>query len=420
MTPRLTRRRFVAVSTAAALAVGGGIAALVDRLVAGGGSVELGPQPPGLPPRQHSWDATLVKDSHGNVVAPRHVRLLFFELDGQPSPDDARTLEAALRTLERRFPWGPGGLLFTVGWGPRYFERALGVASPVPHPEPLASFELPTLDAYDACLHVACDEEARLDSVVAALVHGGSLAGADGPLDLRPVLGLREVRTGFVGERLPAAHQDVAGIPAGKPVPAAAPLYMGFKSGFRRNQASEDDVTIREGPFAGGTTMHVSRMRLRLDSWYGLLDEQERVARMYAPQLTKAQVDRFTTDAPSRPEHLAADAERYGVVGHSQASAVARRNGRPLILRRDFDTTDGGEAGLHFVALQRSIADFVTTRKAMNAARASTLNPAITETQNNGINEFIFVTRRANYLVPPRAQRAFPLLPGREAALAHA
>ncbi len=226
------------------------------------------------------------------------------------------------------------------------------------------------------------------------------------------------MRSGFVGDRLPAAHQNVAGIPSGHPVPATAPLYMGFKSGFRKNQASEDDITIAGGPFAGGTTMHVSRMRLRLESWYGLLGEQERVARMYAPQLTAAQVDAFTTDAPSQPGRLAQAARRYGVVGHSQASAVARRNGKPLILRRDFDTTDGGESGLHFVSLQQSIADFVTTRKAMNAARASYLNPSITETVNNGINEFIFVTHRANYVVPPRAQRSFPLLPGRDGALA--
>ena len=43
---------------------------------------------------------------------------------------------------------------------------------------------------------------------------------------------------------------------------------MGFKSGLKKNQATEDNVTIAGGPFAGGTTMHNSYMRLRLDSWY--------------------------------------------------------------------------------------------------------------------------------------------------------
>ncbi|MGH3026126.1 MAG: DUF7405 family protein, partial [Gaiellaceae bacterium] len=91
-------------------------------------------------------------------------------------------------------------------------------------------------------------------------------------------------------------------------------------------------------------------------------------------------------------------------------SARARRNGRPIILRRDFDTVDGGEAGLHFVCLQRTIQDLVTTRKAMNAAQATYLNPTITATDNNGINEFMFVLNRANYLIPPRRIRSFPLL----------
>ena len=36
-----------------------------------------------------------------------------------------------------------------------------------------------------------------------------------------------------------------------------------------------------------------------------------------------------------------------------------------------------------------------------------------TDTINNGINQFILVLKRANYIVPSRANRSFPLLPGR-------
>jgi hypothetical protein len=158
-------------------------------------------------------------------------------------------------------------------------------------------------------------------------------------------------------------------------------------------------------------------MRLRLDSWYGVLNERERVARMYAPEVTPAQVAAFTTDAPSDPNQLDSAISRYGVIGHSQTSAKARRHGRPLIIRRDFNTTDGGQAGLHFVSVQRTIEDFVTTRNAMNASSAPLRNPAIGLQVNNGINEFIFVVKRANYILPSRAQRSFPLLPGRASAL---
>ena len=137
---------------------------------------------------------------------------------------------------------------------------------------------------------------------------------------------------------------------------------------------------------------------------------------MYGAQVTPLQAKHFTTDAESDPQRLGEAISRYGVIGHSQASAQARRHGKPVILRRDFDTVDGGQAGLHFVSLQRTIGDFVATRKAMNAASAQLRNPAITDTDNNGINEFIFVLRRGNYIVPDRPHRSFPsLIEGRSA-----
>jgi hypothetical protein len=148
------------------------------------------------------------------------------------------------------------------------------------------------------------------------------------------------------------------------------------------------------------------------DSWYEDLSDRDRVARMYAPEVSPREAARFTTDAASDPESMRQAISRYGVIGQAQASARARRAGRPLILRRDFNTVDGGQAGLHFVALQRTIEDFVVTRRAMNAAQAQLQNPAIGDTVNNGINEFIFVLKRANYIVPVRAERSFPLLSG--------
>jgi hypothetical protein len=376
-------------------------------------TVPLGPQPAGLPARQHAWTATLARDQYGNPTAPRFDRLLFFDLEGPPQPADARALEAVLRALEREYPWGPSGLLFTAGWGPGYFEQGLKIRSPIERPQALSTFELPTLDDYDLCLHFACDDEDRVAAVEAALVRGDPLPGIKGSLEIARGLRWRETRTGFVGAGLPAGRQNVGGIPPGKPVPASSPLFMGFKSGLLKNQATEDYVTIADGPFTDGTTMQVSYMRLRLDSWYGMLDERDRVARMYAPEVTPAEVDRFTTDAESDPQLLGQAISRYGVIGHSQTSARARRKGKPLIIRRDFNTVDGGEAGLHFVSVQRSIQDFITTRNAMNASHAQIENPSITPTINNGINEFIFVLRRANYILPSRAERSYPLLAGR-------
>jgi hypothetical protein len=433
VTPKLawlTRRRFL-IGAGAAVGVGAAVGAGVGIDGALGASttasaapsvpdVELVAQPAGLPARQHAWTAYLAVDQQGNPIPPQFDRLLFFDVIGTPTPAYARLLEAALRVLERTFQWMPSGLLFTAGWGPAYFTDVLGVAAPIPPAKALSDFEQPAIDDYHLCLHLASDDEARLAAVEAALTRGTPIpyyTDAAEPLDISSGLRLRETRAGFVGSGLPAERQDTGGIPAGQPVPVGAPLFMGFKSALKRNQATEDAVTIADGPFAGGATMHASYLRLRLDTWYAQLSQPERVARMYAPQVTQEQVNHFTTDAESDPNLLGQAISRYGVVGHAQASATARRNGKPLILRRDFDTTDGGEAGVHFVALQRSIEDFVTTRTAMNASNAQLRNPSITDTVNNGINEFIFVTKRGNYLLPARADRSFPLLPGRAAAL---
>jgi len=404
----LSRREFLL--GASALAVGAGIGA--DAGAADGTTLkaELRSQPKGLPARQHAWTATLALDDLGNPIAPRFDRLLFFDVVGRPTAEHARLLEATLRTLERRYRWGPAGLLFTVGWAPSYFERVLGVRSPIARATALSNFEAPIIDDYHVCLHLACDDEDRLATVEAALLEGKHLAGARGSLQLTDVLRPRETRTGFVGEGLAAAHQEVAGIPPGRPVPPQSPLFMGFKSGLRKNQATEDDVTLAAGPFSGGTTMQVSYMRLRLDRWYQNLSYSERVARMYSPETTPEQVAELTTDAESEPNLLGEAIKQDGVIGHSQTSALARRNGRPRIIRRDFNTVDGGQAGLHFVSVQRSIDDFVITRNAMNASGARLENPAITNTVNNGINEFISVLRRANYILPSRADRSFPLL----------
>ena len=233
------------------------------------------------PPGQHAWDGVLARDQDGNTVDARAQRLLMFDVDGEPGHDHVRRLEAVLRRLEHAFSWGPTGLLHLIGWGPGYSDRYTDSPPPPPPvraPQPLSVHEDPELDDYDVCLHLACDDENRLEAIERALVDGNGPLPEASRLSLRGVLRHRESRTGFVGAGLPARHQDMSGIPSGRPVPPRTPLYMGFKSESRRNQASEEDVTIDSGPLAGGTTMHLGAIRLRLDSWYGILDDDGRSA----------------------------------------------------------------------------------------------------------------------------------------------
>jgi hypothetical protein len=107
------------------------------------------------------------------------------------------------------------------------------------------------------------------------------------------------------------------------------------------------------------------------------------------------------------PAHTEEHARDHGVVGHSQKSARAREDGSPIILRRDFDSTDNERASLHFVSLQRNISDFVATREAMNGTDVAD-SAAVGTRTNNGILQYMSVERRGNYLVPPRGLRSLP------------
>ena len=415
----VTRRSFVR----SAVAIGGtpALDSLVDRF--GTPDAPRGTdRQSSLPERQFAWNEYLDTDDHGNFLGPRHRILLYlnYRKRGAPSQRDRKTVESAFRSLERAYEWSNQGLLFTASYSPAYFGRfdaSLPGSVDLPRPKALASFEDPTLDTPDAVVHLASDHARVVLAAEQALmgkkqtVNGVEMAG-----NLSGAFERVDRRTGFVGEGLPADHQDVQGVPDPKPVPEEAPLYMGFKSGYEKNQATEDRVAISEGPFADGTTQHVSKIRLRLDDWYGEQNHDERVAEMFCPFHAEQNLVEGTGEGlgnTSRVDDCADDlqaaARQHGRVGHSQKTAQVRENDRPIILRRDFDSTDGNQAGTHFLSLQRAISDFVETREAMNG---EDLTDTITIRQrvNNGILEYMFVQRRGNYLLPPRSRRALPKL----------
>lgn len=345
---------------------------------------------------QHAWEATLGTDELGRPVPPAFHRLVMLDVTRSPTRADVRRMERVLRRLESRFRHGPDGLLMLVGWGAGYFARHTDGGAPISRPVPLARGERAVMEDIDVCIHLAADDEARLDAVVAALVGDGAVALGDG-------LELREVRTGFAGAGLPAKI-------VGGDIPKDSPLLLGFHSGLSRNQATEADITIEHGPLTGGTTMHVSRLALDLDAWYRLGIES-RAARMYAPTVSSSCAATLSEDAPSDFERLPHTARAYGVVGHAQAAARARLGGRPRLNRRDFATIDDGIPGTHFVSLQRDLEDFNATRAVMNAADARHHHTSIGLRRNNGINQFMRVLSRATFAVPVRAYRAYPGYP---------
>ena len=412
MTNRGISRREFAKSAVAI----GGTAALAACLDRSSPDVPSGTDPSTLPDRQHAWTEGLATDDAGNTrLSHHHVLLLLdYDRDGTPTDGDRQQVTDALHSLERAYGWQTEGLLFTLGYSPAYFDR-FETDVDLPEPTALADFEDPEFDTPDALLHLASDHESVVLAAEEALkgtretVNDHEMSATfDG------VFTTNERRTGFIGAGLPADNQDAEGIPDSEPVPEDAPLFMGFKSGFSGNQASEDRVTIDSGPFAGGTTQHLSRIRLHLQQWYEQDTRDQRVSKMFCPAhadegRVESVGENLGTDSAidECPEDVVESSRSEGVVGHAQKAAQARDDDSPLLLRRDFDSTDSGEAAVHFLSLQQSIADFVTTKAMMNGTDVAD-ESAVGRRVNNGILQYMTVKRRGNYLLPPRSDRALP------------
>lgn len=370
-------------------------------------AVDLGPNPhaQGLPARQHAWDRWLSRDADGNRLPPRHYRVFLLDLDEDPAEADAATVERAMRSLESAYGWEPSGLFHMLAWGTTYYDRlgALG-DSPIRRPRVISRTDDPDLLSFDAALVLATDVPSHLSAVEGAMFGSREALGGE-PVEARlgDVFSVSARRTGFLGEGLPAEHATVEGAPDA--ISEEAPMFTGFFSGRAGTQASEDRVTIPDGPGAGGTTMHLSHLAESLDGWWNLLEE-DRVARMFSAEFSPEDVAELGQSIPF------ADAVREhasdGAVGHWEKVRRAREGGEPLLLRRDFNTTDGQQAGVHFLSLQRTPEDFEKTRDAMNGWWLREEHEDLKDRGNNGLLEFITVTSRANFYVPPRSNRVFP------------
>jgi hypothetical protein len=362
-----------------------------------------------LPQRQHAWDDQLLTSAEGNLLPPRHYRVLLLSLNEGPSVDAARTIERAMRTLEQAYQFGPNGLLHMLAWGTDYFERVGRLGdSPITKPRVISRTDDPELLSFDAALVLASDLPSVLHAAENAMFDTrAEIAGVPVEDRLGDVLSIQKRRTGFLGEGLPVDHADAEGVP--REIPSDAPNFMGFFSNRRGTQASEDRVTIQDGTYEGGTTMHLSHLRQSLDSWWGM-DELDRVKRMFSPEFTPQDVADLGTDIPFA-DAVTEHARDEKLVGHREKVARVREDGQPLLLRRDFNTVDRGQAGVHFLSLQRELSDFVETRDAMNGwwLRENHESPGnVNDRTNNGILNFITVLSRANFYVPPRDRRAFP------------
>ena len=396
--------------------------------------------PETLPDRQFAWNDSLDRDEGGNVVLPEHHLFLYLTYDGEdgnegtPTDADREQLTAALRTIERAYERSNRGVVFDLGYSPAYFERfeaSLPETVDLPPPRRLTPVDTPTLDEQDALLQVASDRSDALLAIEEALFPDGDdapaeLNGVEVAGRLGDVFRIDDRRTGFIGPGLPAANQGVGGIPEDGPVPEAAPLFMGFKAGFAANQATEEYVTIEEGPFAGGTTKHVARIRQQLDKWYTENNHEEMVAKLFSPQLAESGAVEGVGENLGDDSGITAEiyeaieetADEFGLIGHAEKAARGNRDSEGTVrtLRRHVESTDNDNASLHFPSYQQEISTFEAVQEAMNGTDIVADQPELDPRVKNGIFRYIFVENRGNFLIPPRSMRAFPTPQGGDAA----
>jgi hypothetical protein len=382
--------------------------------------VPSGGDPSALPERQFAWNDALPTGPHGNVKLPNHQLLLFLNYRGDvPTAADRDRVAEAFDAIERGFQYGTGdeynatstqGLLTMIGYSPSYFDRFGTRPSAAPPSADSVVRELDEdarVDAYDAALVLTSDEVSVLLAAEQAL-RGDVDAVNDTELTsvISDIFTVADRRTGFLGVGRPADELETD-------VPEDAPAAMGYRSGFKDNQATEDRVAIADGPFADGTTMQISRLVFSLDDWYDN-SEEARVKRMFSPQHSVEDVGEIgeRLGGQSRIEEETVedatdDARSHGMVGHTQKVAAGRDDEfEPTLLRRSEGvSTDLDQPALNFSSLQQQMTAFLEVRRAMNGDHVDVSVP----TDRDGIRDYVSVRSRGTYLVPPRSKRALPI-----------
>jgi hypothetical protein len=465
----VTRGRFL--GGAAAGALGGlGLYELVDRL----SDKPLRPAPAATGPmvEQHLLDGVHTIDDDGVevLVPPLHHRVVTAELRVDPARAavrDARaTLENVLAGLDADFPVTPAGLGVTVAWGLPFFRdygglmtaslpldrRATGArgrdVAVLEDAERFPSDPADTiLEANHLAILLRSDELDAIEHAHARIVEatGGMLR-------------VTSVRKGFAGggfdggTGIPKEMAVAAGITGAELIPDGSELFLGFTSTQKQglgprliaNFETLGYVALTDRRLVGGTHMHLSHIEENLNAWYLNFDHRERVDTTFRPGLDVPPEQQSVPQGPDdvqTADDVRADYERHRRIGHSGALQVASRLDRQVIgpdgtvyrrgtavpHRADFNTLDnpfafsvdpvrdrageGPSAGVHFAIFNPSSDDFRRVRLAMDGVLPDgTILDLEPRSRGQGFNAVLRTTHRQNFLVPPRAERSFPLL----------
>jgi hypothetical protein len=272
---------------------------------------------------------------------------------------------------------------------------------------------------------------------------------------------INSVRHMFVQRGLPRQVAQQNGLPFARFMQPDSPMWLGFA----------DQQTNAAGPpaictFAGnasarltdgspgryldnGSIQHLSVDILDMLQWFDMADANsqpdddgvftERVQYMFhSPQINNGNADQLTDGGgpsflPTQnrgPNYARQTAQGIGTnpdeenpgqnerrIGHLSALQRSSRaaDGTPIHIRIDgpgFDNMDvpGGanQPKLEFSAFFPTADFFATMRQ--NTAAQDLARQFNVDNDENGLERFITATRRQNFLIPPRRNRAFPLI----------
>lgn len=261
-------------------------------------------------------------------------------------------------------------------------------------------------------------------------------------------------RNMFVQNGLPRAVANQNNLPYRNFINQDSPMWMGFAdqqtnaggpaaiTTFAGNSSAHLTKAKAGDYFDNGSIQHLSHDILDLLQWFDMDTATsppgddgvftERVQYMFhSPEINPGNADQFTNGGGTAflpnenrgPDYASQTAQGIGTddnehrMGH--LSTLQRKSragdGTPLHIRMDgpgFDTMDVPDGSvqpkLQFVIFVPTSDFFRDMRSAQAAQDLAQQNNV--PVQDNGLERFITATRRQNFLLPPRRNRAFPLI----------
>ena len=253
-------------------------------------------------------------------------------------------------------------------------------------------------------------------------------------------------RLEFAQMGLPRHIANANNLPYAGRVNPHSPMWMGFadqqvnSSGpaaittFQGNASGRFTETKSEDYFFNGSIQHLSHVILDLNQFYASTEPfTERCQYMFrsnpipstgnAEQFTNGGGPAFLNNVYQGVDDALNNARAVGTfkhahrMGHLTALQRSSRapDGTPIHIRMDgpgfdnMDVPDGsGQPKLQFTIFVPTAHFFTEMRR--NQAALDLVQAHQVRSDDNGLERFITATRRQNFLVPPRAHRAFPLL----------